>query len=255
MMNQRLAFVWFYWSAGASGDELRWSIGSVVSFYQGEAVPIVLGDRPGWYDGIHIDCRRIEPILFRRYYDTLNKLRLACEHYAVPDEFIWMMDDSYWVRPFDYSDAVRPRHCGLVSDQEVEDMRSGNRWNQLKHHTFSALRARGHPTCDYATPHSPQHVTKANAASLFERWTFAGQPLIWNLLYGNLYYPQQAQPTHEIYWVLKPRSANEIQVGLRAEHRILNSASNAWNGGLRSFLSALLLNRTPRKPGTSGVHD
>lgn len=250
-MSRPLAFVWFYWAAGAAGDELRWSIRSVCSFYKGTALPIVVGDRPEWYSGVHIDYRRIEPVLFRRYHDTLNKLCAACAHDAVPDEFIWMMDDSFWLRPFDHGDAARPRHCGLMSDRQIEALRNGNRWSQLKHRTFTALRQRGHATYDYATPHSPQHVTKANVLSLFENWDFSGQPLIWNLLYGNLHYAEQKLPTDEIYWVARPRRLEEIRAGLRPEFRILNSASSAWNAGLRLFLAALLPDRAPAesRPG------
>ncbi|MFN9292830.1 MAG: hypothetical protein ACK6EB_32540, partial [Planctomyces sp.] len=88
-----LQFVWPYWHAGASGDEIRWSIRSVEQHYEGKALCTIVGDRPPWWRGHVIDCPRIGPTANRGFRDMLSKMHTIATHPEIQSEFVWMMDD------------------------------------------------------------------------------------------------------------------------------------------------------------------
>jgi len=228
----RLQFVWPYFAGGAQGDELRWSIRSVEQFYAGTADVLVIGDKPDWYTGPHIHQPRVSARHPNRAFrDMLSKVWRMATDAAVAEQFVWMMDDVYFLRPFSLDDVATPR-CDPYRP------RSGNGWQKRKQNTMQALLARGYTTHDYAT-HLPHHVEKPKLRDLFGEFELLSQTMLWEVLYGNRY-RQDPLPAREVLLRVWHELQPEQYVALTAGRLCLNNANGGWCRNLRQYLKQLL---------------
>ena len=92
-------FVWPYFSGAASGDELRFSIRSVERFFHGPVKVTLVGDRPDWFRGHVIQQPRIAMVKHWGFRDMLAKMQTMATHPEIDSEFVWMMDDVYFLKP------------------------------------------------------------------------------------------------------------------------------------------------------------
>lgn len=226
-----MQFVWPYWHAGASGDELRWSIRSVEQHFEGQAKITVVGDRPPWWHGHVIDRPRIGPAPNRGFRDMLNKMWTIATHPEIDPEFVWMMDDIYFVRPVDLEELQQPRAYGWRED-------ASNSWQRRKSNTMRVLREAGATNHDYAT-HLPHWAEKAKLRDLFDRFDLANNTLLWEVLYGNLHRSRPIRPEPFFCRLLSPVSLSELRQRARLAS-VLNHVASAWNEPVRQYLSELL---------------
>ncbi len=186
-------FVWPYWHGGANGDEIRWSVRSVETFFTGKPTCTIVGDRPPWYTGHVIDCPRIESSGDQTTYrpalrDMLNKMRIIAASPQIASEFVWMMDDVYFIKPFSTDDLRQPR---AVFWKE----RSDNGWQKVKTTTMRRLAEVGLPQLDYAT-HLPHEVERSKLTAILHSRDTNRTDMLWENLYGNTYHtdPQAVEP-------------------------------------------------------------
>ena len=230
-----LQFVWPYWHAGANGDEIRFSVRSVERFYDGKAKCTIIGDRPPWYSGHYILQRRV-PVRTqsRSYRDMLAKVWTMATHAEIDAEFVWMMDDIYFLKPFTVDDIQTPR---------AERWRTSkyNKWQTLKTHSMELLTERGLPNHDYAT-HMPHHVEKAKLHDLFGQYDLHNTTLIWEVVYGNTHRetPQPVRPF--LSRIGTPMDQEQVRHITRLA-TVLNHTSGAWCDGIRAHLMALMPDR------------
>jgi hypothetical protein len=69
-----LQFIIPYFHQEARSDELRWCLRSIHANYLGQAHVTLIGDKPDWFVGHHINKPRLKPQSFRRYRDSLSKI-------------------------------------------------------------------------------------------------------------------------------------------------------------------------------------
>lgn len=240
--DSAVQFVWPYWHAGASGDELRFSVRSVEANYRGLAKITIVGDRPPWYRGHVIDCPRIGPNHSNRAFrDMLTKMHVMATHSEIDSEFVWMMDDVYLLKPITWDDLDTPRAWRWVENL-------GNSWQRRKTNTMAALKARGRTTHDYAT-HLPHTVEKARLRALWDLYGLAENTMLWEVLYGNEY---RGRP-----WGTRPffarlnsvRSADEIAAKCE-EASVMNHTAECWTPAMRTFLVGLF-----PSPASIEVHE
>lgn len=227
-----LQFVWPYWHGGAQGDELRWSMRSVQKFYAGQASLLLIGDKPDWYTGPYLPQARVPKHTPNRgFRDMLAKVRTMAHHEATASQFVWMMDDIYFVKPFDLEALETPR----ADRWRAND---GNGWGRRKNNTMRVLAERGFTTHDYAT-HLPHVVEKEKLAKLFTDFELDQNTLLWEVLYGNVFRrdPQPPRPFLARTW--KPLSAEEY-AALTQRSVVVNNTNDAWCAGLREYLMGLL---------------
>lgn len=229
-------FIWPYWEGGSIGDEIRFSVRSVEHFFEGRAETLIIGDRPAWYTGPHIYKKRVKSRTpSRNFRDTISKLYWMATRPEVRTDFVWMMDDVYFVQPFSLADIQTPR-------AEPWGPSKSNKWQVLKTQSMELLMDRGLPTHDYAT-HLPHYVEKQKLHELFDRYDLHNITLIWELLYGNTYRenPQPVRPFLSRVGV--PMEAEQLrQITKRAT--VFNHTSNAWCEGIRSHLQSLMPDRS-----------
>ena len=226
-----LQFVWPYWHAGASGDEIRWSVRSVEQHYEGKALCTIVGDRPPWWRGHVIDCPRIAPTANRGFRDMLNKMHTIATHPEIQSEFVWMMDDIYFTKPVSLDELQQPRAYGWREDQS-------NSWQKRKSNTMRILREAGHSNHDYAT-HLPHWAEKSKLAELFERFDLRNNTLLWEVLYGNVHRQRPIRPEPFFCRLLSPVSLPELRQRARLAS-VMNHVASAWNEPVRQYLSELL---------------
>ena len=225
-------FVWPYWYGGAQGDELRWSIRSVETFFQGRAKITIIGDKPDWYHGHFIRKKRVPKSRTNRAFrDMLGKVFYIASHAEIDAECVWMMDDIYFLRPFSLQDLKTPR-------AEPWRPSTGNSWQRRKTFTMETLAARGLSQHDYAT-HMPHWLEKAKLRAMFDDFNLHKNTMLWEVIYGNLY-RENPQRTRPFFVRFQHKAAKETFQRLTASATVFNHTESAWCDGLREFLAELL---------------
>lgn len=191
------AFVYPYHAAGAKGDELKYSIRSVEKFFQGAPQVWIVGDRPDWYTGPFVHAPRITTRGHSARLDRAAKLRRILQTLQIPEEFVWMMDDIYFVEPVTAEELQRPRSDGHITPRDLRRRRRGGPWKRQKLRTWRALHERGRPLYDYAA-HMPIIYRKANLQLLFRRYDLVRTEYVDDLLYCNEFYDEEPHPAEEV---------------------------------------------------------
>lgn len=226
----RMQFLYCYFHNGAKQDELRWSMRAIDSYYQGEASFLVIGDKPPWYDGPYIEHPRVRRATgFRRgLRDVLWKMNTVQNHPLVADEFFWMMDDVFLLRPITKEELIIPRAFGRIRENR------SNGWRSVKSNTSSRLKDLGLPQRDYAT-HLGHHIVKENLQELFKTWDPVEDVFLWEVAYGNTFHsnPVTAAPYLRRY---KHRGNAETYYRVSKTSTFLNVYSAAWCQPLRNWL-------------------
>ena len=241
-----LQFVWPYWAGGAKGDELRFSIRSVEKFFDGRVQCTIIGDKPIWFGGHHIPQRKItKGTPNRGFRDVLTKLWTAANHDAVSDDFIWMMDDIYFMKKFSFEQISAPM-------AEPFHNASGNTWQRLKKQTMEVLSALGHTTHDYAT-HLPHYVEREKIKAMFDAFSLHDRVLIWEILYGNTYRESPHRSRPFLTRLYTPISS-KTEIPFLTEASVMNHTTSAWNEYLRRFLIELLPDKSPSETDDGKFH-
>jgi hypothetical protein len=225
-------FVWPFYAGAAQGDELRWSIRSVETFFQGRAKITIIGDRPEWYHGHVIRKKRVpKSKTNRRFRDMLSKVFFMAAHAEIEADCVWMMDDIYFLKSFALQDLQTPR---------AEPWRPSisNGWQRRKTFTMEALAARGLTQHDYAT-HMPHWLEKANLREMFDGFNLHENTMLWEVLYGNLY---RETPIRTRPFFVRFQHRADVATFRRqtASATVMNHTEGAWCDGLRDFLAELL---------------
>ena len=230
-----LQFVWPYWHGGANGDEIRFSVRSVEKFYDGRAKCTVIGDKPPWFTGHYIPQQRVpKRTSARAYRDMITKVWTMATHAEIDEDFVWMMDDVYFVKPFTLEQIQVPR-------AEKWHPSDYNTWQRLKGASMEALNAAGHPNHDYAT-HMPHYAEKEKLVKLFEDYDLHNNTMLWEILYGNAYRDTPARARPFFARVGKPMDTEQLQVVTRRS-TVLNHSAGGWCDGMRNYLLALMPDR------------
>lgn len=229
--NPPLQFVWCYWAGGAKGDELRWSMRSVVQHYGQQARLMIVGDRPPWYSGPCILQPRIPETANHEYRDMLSKMHTIAHHPDIEQQLCWMMDDVYLVTPAAFTELATPRAARWTAG-------GWNRWQRRKTKTMQRLEAEGLTQYDYAT-HAPHVVQKHQLAELWPRYQLDQNTYLWEVLWGNTFCKRPESP-FPFLRVLSSRGQAEWFAKQALGAVVVNHQDNVWCPQLRRWLMSLL---------------
>lgn len=234
-------FVWTYYAAGAVGEELRYSIRSVLKHHPRARV-IVVGDRPDWYAGEHIHCPRIGKTEFHAFRDCYNKLQTAARELP---QYIWMMDDIYWLRPFAITEASQPKFVREVTPERLRGWTPKNAWQRTRARAYEWLIENGHPLRDFAA-HLPQPIVAESFQAMERDLRLAtGQYRNWECVYFNAYHRADAAN-----WGTRYLRVTQKVDAISTTHKILNHTDSKYRGAVERFLAAAFARRSPveRRP-------
>lgn len=223
-------FVWIYWSGGAEADEILWSIRSVEYNYAGRGTITVIGDRPPGFDGHVIEQKRVKKQPFRRFRDTLAKMKTLAHTNELPDQVVWCMDDCYFLKQgFRRADIAEPKKHKRITYQGKSE------WSQMQQATERQLRSAGLPQEQYTT-HLPQVVDRKKLIHVFETFDFSAVPLCWESLYGNLYHPDAGKHNNALHRVSgRGVTAADCELVKRSKI-VLNHHHGSWSSQLATWL-------------------
>jgi hypothetical protein len=224
-------FVWPYWHGGANGDEIRFSVRSVETFFQGAVKCTIVGDRPPWYTGHVIPQARIPMTSNHGFRDMLAKMWTMATHAEIDSDFIWMMDDIYFLKPVTWDDLEMARAYPWREDQS-------NSWQRRKSNTMRALRDRGRSNHDYAT-HLPHTVEKAKLRQVYEDFDLHQNCMLWEVVYGNTYRGRPYSVHPFFARIMQPMTVEQLQ-HMTAKASVLNHLATGWTPAMRQFLESLL---------------
>jgi hypothetical protein len=220
-------FCWVYkHSRDKKADELRLSIRSVLESFPNARITIA-GDCPEWYNGHHIPTEFVLKPQYAEYHDTLNKLRAILDSPDVEEEFVWMMDDIYFVRPVTLDDLKVPR---IDFNMVLPD----TGWRRLKLRTQEYLVSHGYSSDDYAT-HLPHVVTKTNLRKMFEVIPFEQSMFLWEICYGNLFRSNPVNYEPFFFRILQ-KYRMEYFESLPEEIKVINNSTTGWTVNLLNWL-------------------
>lgn len=231
-LAQPATFVWlFVQSASDSspkGEELRYSMRSVKANYNGEASFMLIGDIPDWYHGPAIPRQRKRFNNRPKYRDTVDAIRLACESDLIPDEWVWMDDDTYFTGVVTLDDLRVTRYQGVYPMMPT----GGFPHADVKGDTFGILRSEGVAAMDTAT-HLPQVFDSGKWLAMAEKYDLRNRALLHEMLYASEYGAEGARP-YEAEWFRRITVSGDANL---LSH-ISNNSVSGWSINLHSALRA-----------------
>ena len=144
-------FVYFYVPGPKQGLELKLSMESVLKHWDRKDSPTftVIGDKPKWYNDHYIPIRRNVGVLDAKtrmpFRDTQHKIIVAASHPEIPEEFVWMMDDVFLMKPVTLKELKVPRYDPWYQ------ITTKSTWHGLIRITFAALAKHDKSTLQYGT--------------------------------------------------------------------------------------------------------
>ncbi len=238
-----LDFVYLYIHSQEGGEELRFSIRSVLKNYVGQARIWVIGDRPSWYRGLHIALPRIPSVKGRARLDRAKKLyHIATQASQINDRFVAMQDDIYFVDKVTYYDLNRR----WVNDRPltpdwVHPWNPKDGYLKQKRATALKLFAHGiHYVSDYST-HTPKLYFKDDLKVIIESYNALEEPLVCTILFDNAIRrtdrPFPIQP-YRVRLKTKDHSGEDL-LKLCEGKIYLNHTSKSWTSGTHAALESL----------------
>jgi hypothetical protein len=234
-------FVWFYVPGPDNGLELRLSMASVRKNFPDEAKITVVGDKPPWYEGHFIPVRQFSGVgdshSRKPFRDTQHKIMQCAVHPEIDEQFVWIMDDCYMLKPTPIEAIGQFRYDPWYRRNNRRD------WHQLIGKTFDALVAAGRPTLQAGT-HLPHVFEKAKLTEMFGRYGFPKNLLLFEILYENTWQNAAEAIPYGGSWkgvqypqflrrLLRPATIKELNA---IDANFLNYQSNVWQATMRDWL-------------------
>jgi len=236
-----LDFVYLYIDSAAKGDELRFSIRSVFKNYLGPARVWIVGDRPDWYTGLHVDVPRIGETPGRSRLDRAFKFHhVATKVPEINERFVAMQDDIYFVNPVTYYDINRRWINGKpLTPEKVHFWNPTHGYQIQKKRTALKLFANGVKfVSDYST-HTPKFYFKEDLERLIEQYDALTDPLVCTILFDNAIEredrPFPIQP-YRLRLKTTDHKASEV-VRSCASKVFMNHLDKSWTEETRNALS------------------
>lgn len=230
-----MQFVWFWIPTPDNGEELRHSMRSVVKHFQGEVKTTVIGDKPFWYCGHHIPCpmilrNRRERSESQPFRDTQHKITIAANHPEIDEQFIWIADDTYLIRPTSFEDLVTPRFDPWYRE------RNRSEWHRNISLTFRALKERGYPALQYGT-HLPHLFEKPKLLEMFAEFDFPRRMLLFEILYSNRFREYSIPYPPFLHRLQRPQTIDQLNAAAEVSN-VLNYVSTCWRTTMKQWIES-----------------
>jgi hypothetical protein len=225
---EKWPFVWTYFASDAIGDELRYSIRCVKRWHP-KARCIVIGDNPG-FDVEFIEKPRIGKTYMQAFKDCYSKVLRTAE--LVP-QFIWMMDDVYWVKDFTIKEAATPKYVRHVSQQRFKNWVPTNKWAKTRALAYEWLLENNCPTYDFAS-HMPQPIVSKTFLQNERELNLLENYRNWECIYFNRFYSNIAED-----WGRRATRIVKKQETINPKHKLLNHTHSQFRGAVETYLNQM----------------
>lgn len=223
---KRWPFVWTYFANGAVGDELKYSIRSVLHWHP-EAEVYIVGDRPDWYTGKMLEKPRLSKRPHQAFKDCYSRILHASERLK---QFVWMMDDLYWINPFEMSDAIQPKYVRHVWPDRYKKWKPSNAWGRTRQSAYAWLFEHNRPTYDFAS-HLPQPIVSKSLQQMEGKLRLLDQYRNWECIYFNSFHSSSG-----VDWGRKTCRIVGNSKKIDTSKPILNHIHSRYEGLVAEFL-------------------
>lgn len=225
---EKITAVWVYWAGGADADELRYSMRSVAKHFVDLKNLVVCGDREPWYAGdlIHspkwtgLEAKaRYGTAKWTKWTDSIIKLQKIIDSPLVTDRFLWLYDDTFFMRDITAAEASIHRRTRLLCAHP--EAKASGTWREVLRRTTEALYQAGRPARNYSH-HGPVVFDKNLLQQTIDKFDPMNRPRAIESLYVNHHFDEdQTQPLGNwmtytqqpgVNWMPNPRAA-VINVG------------------------------------------
>ena len=204
-------FVWGYYARPARGDELVYSVRSVLTNFIGlPRIWIVCdrADRPAWAsDRVRfIDYRWAQGRRRTRVpFDYTDKLIAACRHGEVADDFCAMYDDIYFVNPVILPDITVPRAAKRWTKQALARWHPKRKHDRRRKCSMQLFADRQGHAWDFST-HLPYWYNKRQFIDITRRYRLQHKDFLRETVYFNALLPKDEKAA-----LLQPKAGPPIQ--------------------------------------------
>ncbi len=236
----------------AQGEELRFSLRSLEKNFVGTPKVWIVGDRPDWYQGNHIPHQQLEHRRYLPRFDQVAKARKILKERKIGQEFLWMMDDVYFLNPITLEELRTPRMRGNFHLKKLSTYLPENDWQRSKKLTWEVLAKEGRPVDDMGA-HLPYYYEKPKLRALLKKYRLDQNPYVINLLYFNVYPTFLPRQSHEILRRDQGDGTTQEILDRCQDALILNHPDHGYTPAMEDALTKLFPN--PSRFERAGIGD
>lgn len=238
-----LDFVYLYIHSAAAGEELRYSIRSVLKNYLGPARIWVVGDKPEWYQGLYVPLRRIRKKRGQARLDRANKFHhIATAVPEINDRFVAMQDDIYFVNPVSYYDLNRRWVNGPpLTPEKIATWNPKHGYLKQQVATARALHDRGINYVSNYSTHTPKFYFKDDLARVIDGYEALTRPLVCTILFDNaIERIDNPFPIQPFRYRLKSQDHSTEEVLFRCRDKLfLNHLNESWTAATEKAVQVM----------------
>lgn len=237
MKNLKTFFVYPYINSG-DDFELQCSIASVRKNFKGEAVFVIIGDKPSFSmdDIIFISSER-KPF---RAIDIHTKLQTIINDDRIPENFVWIYDDIFFINPVNIQNLRVVYALEDMGNSGPEDWKfdASKKWIEMFKATMNIIMSEQKPVINYET-HLPRFLNKTKLQKLIDKYDLLNN----RLLFATLYFSECKKPVF-----LRPKTDN-VKLGLYMpfndikvleskikDNKFLNYSEDAYTPSMKQLL-------------------
>lgn len=234
-------FVYPYMAQLAQGNELKYSIRSLQKFCNFDFDVVIVGDKPNWYNGKHVETGKVRNVDYAKAFDINQKMKAIFESTLVPDNFFYIYDDVYCVNPCELSDFEKVIAMDYLPKSPQKTRFGGStKWMKLLTDTRNAIKTED--VWSYET-HLPRMFNKGHLELVMNSYGVWLKPLLISTLYYNELFdkPDVILTDKNDYkaGIYQKMNAQSIEAACKGK-KWMNNTENAWSNYLDRFLANLL---------------
>lgn len=232
-------------------NEIRYSIRSFVKHFKDLRNIVVVGECPSWLNGV-LQIKMPDNYNLNKDARMLKKIKAACSHPDVSDQFVVCTDDTFLNADLKFAD-FKGWHEGPImydAEKDLKDHRSAghstkeikpSRWLDFVYATGEELKRRNLPDNNYDRAHCPQPIDKKEFLSILLEWDYINNHYTNANIYQN---STSVFPGEDIKGrngkIYNPMPADELESYL-ADKIVFNINDN----GLNEAMKVLILLKFP----------
>lgn len=204
MKNTNTTTFFVYPYVSTSDDfELRCSMKSIKKNFQGESTIVVIGDKPKFTDVDFILIETSRKSL--RSIDIHHKLLTIINNTQIPENFVWMYDDIYFINPVALENLKEVYALQDLTNKPESSWNfdASKKWENMFRATMQIIKSTGKPVINYET-HLPRFLSKKKLTALIKKFDLLNS----QVLFSSLYFIGTKNPIF-----LKPKT-DSIKLGI-----------------------------------------
>ena len=238
-------------------DELKYSLRSLETNFQGEFNVWIVGDKPKWLSN-HTNYIYHGRDVCSKFLDSVDKIKLIMADERIGDDFVYMSDDVYLVNPVSIQDIDQFYAVQDLKGRPVHKRKRTTNHVRKIWQTMDALTAKDCPNYNSET-HMPRYFNKKKLQQIFDEFDVVNRRLLFPTLYYNWHYKHEKATILQKQDAIKAgfyngdshhsisfaRKKNERQLiwDLLATKKFLNHN----NAGLSDAMKTVIRTRFPNK--------